>query len=196
VLAPLLPKLFAAYPALTLDLVLADDQVDLVADQIDLAVRFGAEPEGDVIVHRLASRRFKVCASPGYIEASGTLGCPEELEGRECLLFSLPGYRSRWLFRRGTEPPVAIPVRGRLLVSHGLTMTACAVEGLGPALLPDWLCRRELDAGSLIDLFPDYEVTATEFDSAAWLVHPSRSYIPMKVRVLIDFLQQEVAGFA
>jgi DNA-binding transcriptional LysR family regulator len=142
VLAPLLPKFFKAFPSLTLDLILVDHHVDLVADQIDLAIRFGSKPDRDVVALRLAPRRFKVCASPGYVEAAGAPEHPHDLESVDCLLFSFPGYRSRWLFKRPGEAPIAVPVHGRLLVSHGLTMTACAVEGLGPALLYTRLRRR------------------------------------------------------
>jgi DNA-binding transcriptional LysR family regulator len=192
VLAPLLPKLFATYPALALDLVLVDHQVDLVSDQIDLAIRFGSAPGGDMTVTKLAQRSFKVCASPDYVQRHGPLNHPLELQQRDCVLFPLPGYRTQWLFRRGNEPSFPAPVKGRLLVSHGLTMTACAVASLGPALLPDWLCNEELETGTLVDLFPDYECAATEFETAAWLVHPSRSYVPTKVRAFIEFLETEV----
>jgi DNA-binding transcriptional LysR family regulator len=75
-------------------------------------------------------------------------------------------------------------------------MTACAVQGLGPALLPDWLCRKEVASGELVNLFPDYECAPTDFDTAAWLVYPSRDYIPLKLRAFIDFLRQEVTGYA
>lgn len=75
-------------------------------------------------------------------------------------------------------------------------MTTCAVGGLGPALLPDWLCEKEVENGELIDLFPDYECAATDFDTSAWLVYPSRSYVPVKLRVFIDFLREKVEGRA
>jgi DNA-binding transcriptional LysR family regulator len=121
VLAALLPKLFEAYPALSLDLVLTDAQVDLVADQIDLAIRFGLEPEGDVIAAELVPRRFRVCASPAYVQREGAMLHSGELSERDCILFPLPGYRTRWRFRNNSGEEVAVPVRGRLLVSHGLT---------------------------------------------------------------------------
>ncbi|MEO0407786.1 MAG: LysR family transcriptional regulator, partial [Cyanobacteria bacterium P01_A01_bin.135] len=46
----------------------------------------------------------------------------------------------------------------------------------------------------LVNLFPDYAVTATDFSTAAWLVYPSRAYIPHKVRVFMDFLRQAVSA--
>jgi DNA-binding transcriptional LysR family regulator len=196
VLAPILPKLRSQYPNLTIDLVLLDHQVDIVEEQIDVAIRFGSRPEGDFIASQLVPRRFHVCASPSYTEKYGQPSHPSDLENLDCLLFSMPGYRSAWKFRNSSIDTFKVPVAGHLLVSHGVTMTACAVAGLGPALLPDWLCRDEINNGLLIDLFPDYECTATDFDTAAWLVYPSRSYLPSKVRVFVNFLQTEIEGHA
>ncbi|MDJ0698502.1 MAG: LysR family transcriptional regulator [Woeseiaceae bacterium] len=196
VLAPILPELRCRYPDLTIDLQLVDHAVDIVEDKIDLAVRFGKRPDGDFIVSRLVPRHFRVCASPAYIDQHGNPKSPNALEQRDCLLFSFPGYRSAWKFRRHGEDEFSVPVSGHVLISHGVTMTKCAVAGLGPALLPDWLCADEIRAGELVDLFPAYECTATDFDTSAWLVYPSRSYMPLKLRAFIDYLREKVEGSA
>ena len=196
VLAPILPELRSRYPDLTIDLHLVDHSVDIVEDKIDLAVRFGKKPEGDFIVSRLVPRHFRICASPAYIDKHGWPDSPQALSERDCLLFSFPGYRTAWKFRRRDEGVFEVPVAGHVLISHGVTMTRCAVAGLGPALLPDWLCADEVRNGELVDLFPDYECTATEFDTSAWLVYPSRSYVPLKLRAFIDFLREKVEGAA
>ncbi|MEQ8207274.1 MAG: LysR family transcriptional regulator [Woeseia sp.] len=196
ILAPLLSKLRSQYPDLTIDMHLVDHHVDIVEEKIDIAIRFGKKPEGDFIVSQLVPRQFHVCASPAWISENGHLATPNELEKMDCMLFSIPGIRKVWRFRKRGDQPFEVPVSGHVLTSHGVTMTKCAVAGLGPALLPDWLCRDEIQAGDLVSLFPDYECTATEFDTAAWLVYPSRSYVPKKVRVFIDFLRDEVRGFA
>ena len=63
-LAPILPKLMSRYPELTIDLVLSDNQVNLIDEKIDLAIRFGEKPEGDFVATELTKRNFNVCASP------------------------------------------------------------------------------------------------------------------------------------
>lgn len=65
---------------------------------------------------------------------------------------------------------------------------------MGLALLPHWLINDDLRSGTLVNVFPDYEVTATDFSTAAWLVYPSRAYVPLKVRVFIDFLKQSISS--
>lgn len=196
VLAPILPEFRALYPDLTLELLLMDSHVDLIKEKIDIAVRFGQRPEGDFISQKLVSRRFYVCASPTYLKTIGTPKGPGDLSKLDCLLFSLPGYCSTWKFRDTHNNTFDVPVTGHLLISHGLTMTACAVAGLGPALLPDWLCQDEIKSGLLIDMFPDYACTATEFDTAAWLIYQKCSYLPVKTRVFIDFLKAKIVTHA
>ena len=68
------------------------------------------------------------------------------------------------------------------------------MRGVGPALLPDWLIEAGLRAAALIDVFPDHEVAATEFDTAAWLLYPSRTLLAPKTRVAIDFFRARLKG--
>jgi DNA-binding transcriptional LysR family regulator len=67
---------------------------------------------------------------------------------------------------------------------------------MGLALLPNWLIDADLQAGSLVNVFPDYAVTATDFSTAAWLIYPSRAYVPLKVRMFIEFLKKAISGLA
>ncbi len=196
VLAPILPKLMKDYPGLTLDLVLADHQVDFIKEKIDLGIRFGEKPVGDFTAIELTKRKFTVCASPAYLENHEVSSDPRCLEQQHCLLFPMFGYSSGWKFRQKGVPEFIVPVAGHLYVSHGMTMTSCAVSGLGPSLLPDWLCREELNAGTLVNLFPEYECAPSEFGTSAWLMFPDREYMPAKIRIFIDFLKEEVRGLA
>ena len=63
---------------------------------------------------------------------------------------------------------------------------------VGPALLADWLVADDLAAGRLVDLFPEYEATPTDFDNAVWLLHTSRSYVPKRVRAFVEFMKQRI----
>ena len=194
-LAPLLPKMRKKYPKLVIDLVLADNQIDIVEQQIDVAIRFGKQPADDFICKELAPRKFKVCASPDFIKNNSITTTPSCLSELECLRFSMPGYRDIWKFRQPHKKDLSVPVDGHLLISHGMTMTASAMAGLGVALLPDWLCIDEIANGSLVELFPNYECAAADFDTSAWLVYPSRDYMPLKLSAFIECLKSEVPEF-
>ncbi|GAA6186888.1 MULTISPECIES: LysR family transcriptional regulator [Alteromonadaceae] len=195
-LVPLLPIMRKKYPKLVIELVLSDNQIDIVEQQIDAAIRFGKKPTDDFICKVLAPRKFFVCASPAFIKSNTITENPFCLSELECLRFSIPGYREAWKFRQPNQKELVVPVAGHLLISHGMTMTASAVAGLGVALLPDWLCRDELANGSLVNLFPDYECAAADFDTSAWLVYPSRDYMPLKLSAFIDCLKNEIPEFA
>jgi DNA-binding transcriptional LysR family regulator len=188
-LVPLLSQFRAAFPELSLELVLTDSNVDLIRDRIDLAIRLAPAIEGDVVCAKLRDTRYRVCASPGYLQSCPPLARPSDLTNHQSLLFSFPGFRSRWLFRSRSKRLTEVPVLGAIVISNALGLRDAALAGLGPALLADWLIDRDLDAGRLIDVFPKFDVTATTFETAAWLVYPSRSFLPAKVRLMIDFLR-------
>lgn len=59
-------------------------------------------------------------------------------------------------------------------------------------LLPDWLVDADIAAGNLVALFHDYEVDAADYESAIWILYPSREYLPLKSRVFIDFLSESI----
>jgi DNA-binding transcriptional LysR family regulator len=188
-LVPLLPALQAAFPRLQLDLLLSDARLDLVAEAIDLAVRLGAAIEHDLVGTKLFDMRYQVCASPDWAARHGMPEAPGDLRDVACLLFGLADFRTRWRFRGAAGALSEVPIGGKLTVSSLLAVRDCALAGMGPALLPRWLVEHELASGRLIDLFPAHDVTATDFSAAAWLLYPSRAYLPGKVRAVIDFLR-------
>ncbi len=191
-LVPLLPELHRRYPELALELLLTDSNLDLVAERIDVALRLGPRMDSSLIGLRLFDTRYRVCASPQYLAREGEITRPEALRDRPCLAFALPGYRSRWTFRDPAGRRTEVPIQGRFVISSALAQRDCALEGLGPALLADWLIDDDIAAGNLVDLFPQHRVTATDFETAAWLLYPSRAYLPLKVRAFIDFLKTEL----
>jgi DNA-binding transcriptional LysR family regulator len=188
-LMPLLPELRARHPDLGLELTITDANLDLIAEGMDAAIRIGRRPpQAGLISLKLTATRYRVCAAPSFVAGLSPLTRPEDLAKIECVLFPYPGYRSRWRFRRASGEIVEAPVSGSLILSSALAVHAATLDGLGAALLPCWLIAEDLKAGRLIDLFPDDDVTATEFDAAVWLVYPSRAYTPRKLRAFIDFL--------
>ena len=193
-IVPLLPAFGAMYPDLSVDLLLSDAMVDLLAERVDLAIRLGMLADSTLIAQRLMSTRYRVCASPQYLQRYGHPSHPREIANHNCLRFRLAGFRSRWIFRDSQGRLSEVPVQGRMMISNAIALQQCAIAGMGLTLLPNWLIDQDLQAGTLLDVFPHYEVTATEFSTAAWLVYPSRAYVPLKVRVFIEFLKQSVAG--
>jgi len=197
VLVPLLAEMRARFGDLSIELVLSDDNADLAAEGIDLAVRLAPRVEADVVCCRLMPTRYHVVAAPPWIEVYGRPNRPERLADLHCLRLMLSPFSDRWLFRQKTGDAVTeVPVQGRLSFSNPRAMADAMLAGLGPALLPDWLVKMSLSAGYAVDLFSNHDVTATSFDTAAWLVYPSRTHLPFKTRAMIAFLRENAArGF-
>lgn len=191
-LIPLLPVFRERYPAVKLELLLTDAVLDLVTERVDLAIRLGRRFSPDFIATKLLETQYRVCASPAYLAHKKTPRVPQELQEHSCLLLALPEYRSRWLFRDQQGKVQEIPIHGDVTILSTLALRACALAGMGPVLLPNWLVDEDIAQGRLVDLFPDYRVAATDFDTAIWLLYPSRTHLPNKVRVMIDFLKQHL----
>lgn len=189
-IVPLLSRFRARYPELHVECVFSDTNLDLVAEGIDLAIRLAPAIEGDVVTARLMDTHYGVYASPDYLLRHSPVIAPEDLSAHKVLLFNLRPYRTRWLFRDADGRQRSVPIKGDLTLSPAGSLLNAAIAGLGPALLPDWLVADALRNGSLVALFPGYAASATNFDTGAWLVYPSRSYLPHKVRVMIDFLRE------
>ncbi|MFG1372240.1 LysR substrate-binding domain-containing protein [Xanthobacter oligotrophicus] len=190
-LMPLLPEMRMRFPHLKLDLILTDANLDLAAERIDMALRLAPDVRADVIGVKLFATRYRVVASPDYCAREGTPRMPQEVEKHPAIVFGLPDFRLRWLFRRDGRVE-EVPVRGDIAISSGLAIRHAARDGLGLALLPDWLVGPDLASGRLIDLFPDHDITATSFDTAAWLIYASRRYTPQKVRLVTKFLRERL----
>lgn len=188
-LVPLLPALRATFPRLRLELLMSDTRVDLVAERIDLAIRLGPQPDSALTGVKLFDMRYYVCASPDWVARHGMPEAPEAMARHECLLFDLPEFRTTWRFRDAAGLDSEVPVRGGVLLSSLMALRDCALAGMGPALLVGWLVEEDLAAGRLIDLFPQHRAGARASVSAAWLLYPSRQYLPVKVRAVIDFLR-------
>jgi len=190
---PILCEFRAVYPDVGIEALFTDQYLDLVTNRIDLAIRLAPRIEGDLVASKLMDTGYRVVASPGYLRAARPLTRPSDISAHRCLLFPMKQFRTRWIFRDAVGKLEEVPVAGDLVLSPAGSLLSAAIAGLGPSLLPCWLVDPEIVAGRLVDIFPDHSVTATTFDSAAWIVYPSRSHLPSKVRVMIDFLRPRIA---
>lgn len=191
-LVPLLEEFFEIYPDIKLELKLTDRNVDLVSERVDLAIRLAPILEIDVIAAKLMNTHYGVYASPAYIHTSKAPDNIEDLAACDTVCFDIPEFRKRWIFRDRNGRMKEVQLKPRIVISNALGVRDATLQGLGVALLPSWLVSDEVKSGKLVNVFPDYEVAATDFDTAAWLIYPSRSFLPQKTRLAIDFLRSKL----
>lgn len=182
-LAPLWPRFTAAHPKVSLDITLNDRVVDLVDEGYDLAVRITPLANSQLVSRRLATTRIVLCASPGYLAAHGTPTHPRELVDHQVLAYSYWTTGDDWRFA-GPDGEVAVRVQPRIHTNSGDTCRIAALEHQGIILQPDFLVGPDLQAGTLVELMPDYR----SIDLGIHAVYATRKHLPMKTRRLVDFL--------
>ena len=191
-LVPMLPVFQEHIPDVEVEFVLSDDPVDLIGSRIDLAIRLAPSPSGDLISARLMNTRYHVVAATDYIANAPVIRIPKDLEQHKCLRYVQPNLRDVWRFKNDDDT-CEVQIDGRVSISNALALRQAARAGSGPALLADWLIRDDLVQGALIDLLPDWRVTATKFETGAWLLYPSRTYLPARTRAVIDLIRENIA---
>jgi len=193
VLAPLLPELCTRFEELSLDILVSDRLGDLVAEGVDVAVRFGEPEASNLIARKLFETRILTCASPTYLALRGEPLVPGDLIGHECLLFRDPatGRPFDWEFRRGREV-VSAKVTGRIVVNDLATTIAACVAGQGIAQAFAFGLGTYIASGALKQVLADW----AEEVFPLYAYHPSRHLPPKKVRAFIDFLIERLPAAA
>lgn len=189
-IVPLLPILFEKYPSLKIELILTDAYLDLIEERIDVSVRLGTLQDSSYISRKLKNLEFCICASPEYIKRFGKPDHPFQIQEHNCLLFPRSGYNTNWLFTDSHKQVTEIAINGNCTITNSGAIKQGTISGIGLSLLPDWLVQEDIKKGLLVKLFKDYKVTATDYNSAIWLLYPSRHYIPLKTQVFISYLMQ------
>lgn len=177
-IAPLVNDFVLRYPELDVEMKLTNQQLDLVAEGYDLAVRLGKLDDSSLMARRLASRTLYVCASPAYLAVHGTPHSLSELEHHNCLQGNL-GY---WRFQDAGHPR-NVRIRGNVRCDSGRALLDAALKGVGIVQLPDYYVGPALDAGTLIPLLTLYQ----EDDDGIWAVYPHNRHLSPKVRMLLDY---------
>lgn len=188
VILPLIEEFTAQLPQIKLQFQLTDQNLDLTDHQIDLAIRLTDQPKGDLICTKLMDTHYQIVSSPAF---NAPLEHPSDLANVNCPLLDLPKYRDVWQFKKGTKEH-AVTVHGTIRMSNPLALREAARLGLGPALLPNWLIKDDLTTGRLVSHFADWQVTATSFNTAAWLIYVPQRFMPARLRATIDFFRANV----
>jgi DNA-binding transcriptional LysR family regulator len=182
---PMINRFMLQHPHLHVEVLLANELMDLVDHGIDLAVRFGQLRDSSLIATRLGSRTRYLCASPGYLQAHG---CPQSLEDlarHHCV----SGIADVWTFTRDGRAWEHRP-DGRFRCNSGYAVVDAALAGLGLCQLPDFYIEEPLHTGSLVEILPGHRPP----DEEVWAVYPHRRHVPLKVRKAVEHLQKEFRG--
>ncbi|WP_404384414.1 LysR substrate-binding domain-containing protein [Caenispirillum salinarum] len=184
-IVPLMNAFLEKHPALHLDIQLTNTTIDLVQEQVDLAVRLGRLTDSGIIATRLAPRVMHLCAAPAYQARNGTPHSLSEIAGHDCLV----GTAETWLFDDGGGRATLVRPAGRWRCNSGSAVLDAALRGFGLCQLPDYYVTEHIAAGRLVSLLPNHRPPHT----AVWAAYPQRRHLSAKVRLAIEHLKAGLA---
>jgi len=167
ILLPALAKLLPLYPDLSVELMIDNGFVDIVAERFDAGVRLGETLAQDMIAVPIGpDMQMAIAASPGYLDTHGTPQTPADLAKHNCinLRHQARGGNSVWDLERDGRL-VNVRVEGQLVVNSIAIVRQAAVDDLGLCYLPRDYLQDQLDAGVLVQVleawcppFPGYHL--------------------------------------
>ncbi|HEY4885005.1 MAG TPA: LysR substrate-binding domain-containing protein [Myxococcales bacterium] len=186
---PILPEFIRHHPKVSVVQHTSDDQIDIVGESYDLAVRAHTGPISDstLVQRTLAPAPWFVFAAPDYLVRRGVPLVPEDLAGHDALIMSGRG-RPTWRLKHPIRGEVVVPANPRLAGNDILMLKQAAQDGLGIVALPGYICREDVKSGTLERILPDW--LAREASITA--VMPFRSGMLPSVRAFVDFLVEEI----
>lgn len=167
-LVPRIASFAERHPNLHIQLQLGDRRQDLIKDAVDVAIRLGRLQDSTATAKLLATIPRVVVASPGYLEQHGTPETPEDLLLHRIVGGTASAVPTAWKFQRHGED-ITMKLDAHFSTDENEGAIAATVAGLGITSTSDWACRRELEAGLLTRLLPDWKLTGI----------PVYAYFPM-----------------
>ena len=183
---PLLAKFAVMHPRVVMDVILLDRQHNLIEEGIDVAVRIGPMVDSSLIIRKLGTLRWIICAAPVYLEQRGAPRALADLSGHDCLVYSEDSVTSEWqLLDGGKSTQVQVPVRMRSNTLDGVV--AAAVEGAGLVYAPAWSVMNFINAGRLKVILSEHELPPRPINA----VFTHNRLLSGKVRALVDYLAEQ-----
>ncbi len=187
-LAPRLPAFLDRYPEVDLRLSLSDRAVDLIEEDMDLAIRIATRLAPGLAARPLCRFRHVLVASPAYLAAHGAPAGPSALPAHRLCYLGYAPFGPDWTMRRqGDMVAVTIAGAARVTIDNSAAILGLVEAGGAIGLVPDFTARAALLAGRVRQVLPEWEMAAPYAGTVHAVYTPGR-YLALKVRALIDYL--------
>ena len=176
--------LLKKYPRVHVDLFITNLFVDLVADNIDVAIRFGELRDSTIIAKRIGRSVRYLVASPDYLKGRTAPAKPEDLTNHQCVLLNGRNNEAEWHLvndRKSVKLHVSGPVSSRDFQS----VSAFTHKGHGIGLLPSNYCEEEIRRRDLVRILPEW----SSLEIFIQVVYPTRRFIPSRLQLFLDELK-------
>lgn len=186
-LASMLPAFLARYPEVRVALTVGNRSIDLLTEEIDIAIRIGPLSDSELIARRLTTFALQLYASPSYLQQHGTPKTVDELAAHT--LIASRDRRYSWRFRTASGSMQELEIVPGTVVPEPAVAKTMLIAGTGIARLPDFHAADALAAGTLVRVLPHLQGELIE----AHALYPSHRSLSAKVRVFIDALVVHLA---
>ena len=181
---PIVSEFISAHPRIDVRLLLTDRNIDLVEEDIDVAVRIGNLRDSGLLAMRVGTLRLVACASPHLLKGRAIPSSPSDLADRPCITFSgLMQGGSRWVFKSKRYGRKSVRVHARLNVNTAEAAVDAAVSGVGILRVLSYQAEAAIQAGQLVPLLQNFEDTPIPIHL---VYRATRSDTP-RIRRFVDF---------
>lgn len=192
-IAPLLLRFGERHPGISLRVFFANRVTDLIAAEIDVALRVTSEPPLDTVAREICGIRWQLCASPGYLAQIPPVREPADLAACR---FLCPPYTTRrfrlTLGRDSCNGPEHshVEITPYLQSEHFPFLIRAVREGHGISLLPVYAGWEDVRRGTLVPVLPDWKPEG--LGNRLYIITTPNPHPSMATRALIAFLREAV----
>ncbi|RCS23215.1 LysR family transcriptional regulator [Phyllobacterium salinisoli] len=186
VLIPNLWDFKARHPGIRLDLGVSDRPVDILAENVDCAIRIGEITDQSLIARRIAQLHFVTCAAPSYLKKFGEPQHPRELEPDHYVVGYFRAQTGQQLpleFQREGEERLEVFGRYIVAANEAITYVAAAEAGMGIIQAPQLMTRKPFAEGTLQPILTDWKRESMPI----FVVFPPNRHLSSKVRAFVDW---------
>jgi DNA-binding transcriptional LysR family regulator len=182
-IAPIVHEFLAAYPDVSVRLILLDGVIDLVEAHVDVALRIGHLPDSALVARRLGDVRWLFCASPEYLDRRGKPDHPLAIAGHDCIAFEgLQRYRE-WPFAENGQTR-GVAIQPRFSVNTADAVIDATTAGLGISRVMSYQAADAIDRGEVSPILAPFWTPPIPVH----LVYGQRQQQPLKLRAFLDFV--------
>lgn len=181
---PHLPDFLSEHPALDVDVMLDDRNVDLIEAGIDVALRMGELADSGLTARKLAQGRRLVIGTPAYFAAHGEPRIPSDLISHQAVVYDQRGGGGAWTFKQGTAQ-TSVTVKGRLRINAAEGIREAVMAGLGMTISSEWMFAPELRSGQVKAVLQDWSLRPIDL----WAVFPTGRQASAKARTFTSFIE-------
>ncbi len=190
VLQPFVVPFLKQYPDIQLKLRVADGEIDLIRDNIDIAFKLTDKPDENLVLKEIGSTNLVLCASPDYIQQRGMPSHPNQLVEHDCLYLAENDRDHIWDFFKDDEFH-SVSVSGRYAVNHSQMRLTGVKNALGIGIFHDFVIAEAVKNGEVVPVLANWTIKSNYHGGVA-MQYAQTKYMPARLRAFIDYVSDEL----